>query len=169
LDGSPATGRVLDQSLEVISAEAGATIALATVVEAADSPARRREAAERALERRAARLRKRGLTVGTQAIVARGAGQALVELADRLGSDLVVVGTRRAHAKLRPQLGSVADKVVRGAQQPVLVIPVRKRAVRIAGHGSTVGGERPSSPRRIQRRASRPAHRAVASTSGRKK
>jgi nucleotide-binding universal stress UspA family protein len=159
LDGSPGTGQVLEQSLEVISADAGATIALATVVEAGSSAVGRREKSERQLERRAARLRQRGLVVETHTIAAHGVGPALVALADRLGSDLVVVGTQRPRTKVRLQLGSVADKVVRGAQQPVLVIPVRRRALRSADHG---GG-------RIQRRASRPIHVAVASTSGRKK
>jgi nucleotide-binding universal stress UspA family protein len=169
LDGSPGTARVLDQTLDVISAETGATIALATVVDAGRSPARRREVAAQSLERRAAALKKRGLAVGTHAIVAHGAAQAILELAERLGSDLVVVGTQRPRTKVRLQLGSVADKVVRGAQQPVLVIPVRKRAVRSADHGLMIGGERSSASPRIQRRASRPDHMTVASTSGRKK
>jgi nucleotide-binding universal stress UspA family protein len=170
-DHSPGAAHVLEQALDLTAAETGASFALCTIVESAGrlprrtgdwseseptaSHLRRRQAAADALERRAAELRREGFTAETHAVVAHSAAAGLLQLADQLGSDMIVVGTHRPRATPRLRLGSVADKVVRGAQQPVMVIPVRKRAVRTIHH------------RRIQRRASRPDHSTVASASGR--
>jgi nucleotide-binding universal stress UspA family protein len=56
-------------------------------------------------------------------IAARGIGEQILALADRIGADLIVVGTHAARGMERLLLGSVADKVIRGATQPVLVVP----------------------------------------------
>jgi nucleotide-binding universal stress UspA family protein len=77
------------------------------------------------LERVANRLRARGLAVTTQVLSARGAGEQIVKCADAAGADLIAVGTHGSRGWERMLLGSVADKVVRGATQPVLVVPVR--------------------------------------------
>ena len=77
------------------------------------------------LERVANRLRARGLAVTTQVLSARGAGEQIVKCAHAAAADLVAVGTRGSRGLERMLLGSVADKVVRGATQPVLVVPVR--------------------------------------------
>jgi nucleotide-binding universal stress UspA family protein len=72
----------------------------------------------------ASRLRHRGVTADARVVVERGAGEQILSLARRSGCDLIVVGTR-ATALERAMFGSVADKVVRGATQMVLVVPMR--------------------------------------------
>ena len=78
------------------------------------------------LERVATRIRARGLRVATQMISARGAGEQILGVAHAIGADLIVVGTHGARGVERMLLGSVADKVIRGASQPVLVVPTRR-------------------------------------------
>jgi nucleotide-binding universal stress UspA family protein len=50
-----------------------------------------------------------------------------LELADAIGPDCIVAGTHGPRGMERVMLGSVADKIVRGAEVPVLVTPVRQR------------------------------------------
>lgn len=76
------------------------------------------------LETIAARMRNHGLEVSTHALVGASVGRELCELADRLKADLIVVGTHGRSGTRRMLLGSVADKVVRGAARPVLVVPM---------------------------------------------
>jgi nucleotide-binding universal stress UspA family protein len=78
------------------------------------------------LQRRASQMRTRGLRVTTRVISARGIGEQILELARSIRADLLVVGTHGAQGMERVLLGSVADKVVRGASVPVLVVPTRK-------------------------------------------
>jgi len=78
------------------------------------------------LERVAKPMRTRGLHVSTQMISAGGIGEQILGLARAIGADLIVVGTHGARGVERMLLGSVADKVIRGASQPVLVVPTRK-------------------------------------------
>jgi nucleotide-binding universal stress UspA family protein len=144
LDGSAGSRDVLAQAVALGSLAKDTEYALVEVVEppmpALHEPTphpgpdpvralvRQREAAAQDLERRAARLRKLGALVTAQVVVAQRVGERLIELADSLGSDLIVAGTRRPRAEERPLLGSVADKVVRGATQPILLVPLRKRS-----------------------------------------
>jgi nucleotide-binding universal stress UspA family protein len=48
----------------------------------------------------------------------------LLAVARARSVDLIVVGTHGATGLERLILGSVADKIIRGANQPVLVIPL---------------------------------------------
>jgi nucleotide-binding universal stress UspA family protein len=50
--------------------------------------------------------------------------ETILRAADAMAADLVAVGTHGAGAVERLILGSVADKVIRGAGRPVLVVPV---------------------------------------------
>lgn len=143
LDGSAGSKQVLTKAVAIGSVDPDTEFALVEVVEPptpaphhgpvhpgpdpADSLVRRRDAAVRDLGQLAEPLTKRGLRVTTEVLVAHRVAEELLSLAQRLGSDLIVVGTQRPQAPDRLVLGSVADKVVRGASQPVLVIPVRKR------------------------------------------
>jgi nucleotide-binding universal stress UspA family protein len=52
-----------------------------------------------------------------------GAAQALVEAADDLGAELIVVGTHEAKGVQRLKLGSTAERVVHGAPCPVAIVP----------------------------------------------
>jgi nucleotide-binding universal stress UspA family protein len=146
LDGSAGSKKVVAQAVALGVAEPGTEYTLAEVVEPplpmlhhppvhpgpdpAESLVRLRKAAAQDLERWAERLRKRGLAVTTQVLVGERVGEQVITLARNLGSDLIAVGTQRPRATERLLLGSVADKVVRGASQPVLVIPIRKRVTR---------------------------------------
>jgi nucleotide-binding universal stress UspA family protein len=56
------------------------------------------------------------------------AGEVLCECADELGADLLIVGGTRSGSFLHSLLGSTAERVVRGAHVPVLVMrkPLRR-------------------------------------------
>jgi nucleotide-binding universal stress UspA family protein len=177
LDGSAGSKKVLAQAVALDSVELGTEYTLVEVVEPpmpvphhppahpgpdpADSLVRRREAAVQDLERLAERLRKRGLAVTTRVLVGQRVAEQLITLAQSLGSDLIAVGTQRPRATERLLLGSVADKVVRGASQPVLVIQVRKRLTHAAGPASpiVIGPGLPRPPAHPARRL--PAGRAA--------
>jgi nucleotide-binding universal stress UspA family protein len=60
-------------------------------------------------------------------LVGRGIAGQVLELADAIGADCIVAGTHGARGMQRLMLGSVADKIVRGAKVPVLVVPVGQR------------------------------------------
>lgn len=79
------------------------------------------------LETIATRLRERGCEVTTHVSVAAPVGRELCDLAEKLNAGLIVVGTHGRRGTMRMLLGSVADKVVRGANRPVLVIPMAGR------------------------------------------
>ena len=77
------------------------------------------------LEHLAQRLRHRGIVADARVLTGRGTGEQILNFARRAGCDLIVVGTRGAGGVDRLVFGSVADKVLRGASQMVLVVPVR--------------------------------------------
>lgn len=59
--------------------------------------------------------------VRTEVVTGHEPAHAILSLADEVGADLIAVGTRGAGSAARALMGSVADKVVRGASVPVLV------------------------------------------------
>ena len=142
LDGLSEGEAVLEPAIELGALFPEAQFTLAMVVEPpvalitrmAMQPARMRphwrelqeNSASSYLERIATSLRRRGLVVATQTICARGIAEQLLDLAGSMHADLLVVGTHGARGVERMLLGSVADKVVRGASQSVLVVPTRK-------------------------------------------
>lgn len=61
--------------------------------------------------------------VNTEVILARGnAADKILENADKLNVDLIVVGSRGLRGLARFLLGSVSEKVVRHSNKPVLVV-----------------------------------------------
>jgi nucleotide-binding universal stress UspA family protein len=80
-----------------------------------------------ALDAVAARLRSRAVTVSTRVIVAPGVAQAVLREASLAGAELVALATHGARGLRRMVLGSVADKVLRGADRPVLLTRVPDR------------------------------------------
>jgi nucleotide-binding universal stress UspA family protein len=85
--------------------------------------------AQEYLERVAERLRARGLTVQTRVVSQERAATAILEDASAHGADLIALATHGRGGPKRLLLGSVADKVLRGAATPVLVHrPVDKSA-----------------------------------------
>jgi nucleotide-binding universal stress UspA family protein len=99
-----------------------------------------REAAETYLEEIAAPLRSRGLSVATQVVQHGSAAAAIVEHAGAHAVSLIVIASSGAGRVRRLLLGSVADKVVRGADIPVMVSNVHRMA-EAGEHVTTAGVE----------------------------
>jgi nucleotide-binding universal stress UspA family protein len=74
------------------------------------------------LERIAGPLRARGLTVETRVLIDAQPPRAILDLAGARNSDLVALATHGRGGLERLLLGSVADKLVRAAHVPVLVV-----------------------------------------------
>ncbi|HUF36842.1 MAG TPA: universal stress protein [Gemmatimonadales bacterium] len=85
------------------------------------------DAARNHLERVANRLRALGLTVTWRVVRARDVREQAIEIARDTGADCIAVGTRGASGIERMVVGSVADRVVRRTELPVLVGPVGHR------------------------------------------
>jgi nucleotide-binding universal stress UspA family protein len=77
--------------------------------------------ANRYLHAVAMRLRRLGLTVYVQARVDSSVGHGILRYADEHQSQLIAIATRGLGGLERMLLGSVADKLVRGASVPLLV------------------------------------------------
>ncbi len=80
-----------------------------------------RDAAARRLEKAAQKVRDAG--VGCETHLAVGpASDAIVEIAENVGADLIVMGTRGLTGLQHVLLGSVAERTVRLAPCPVLTL-----------------------------------------------
>lgn len=92
--------------------------------------------ARQELEAIAAPLRARGLSVATRAIAssARDPSAEILQAADELRADVIVLGTHGRDGLAHLFLGSVAEKVIRGARVPVV-------SVRFAGPEPTPTAE----------------------------
>ena len=75
------------------------------------------------LEHIAQRLRHRGICTDWHMVIERDASEQILRLAKQPEYDLIVVGIR-GHGLERMLFGSVSTKVVRGAQDMVLVVPL---------------------------------------------
>jgi len=82
---------------------------------------RQRIEAEQYLQRLAERLRARSLEVQTRVVIQEQEAAAILDDCQACGADLIALATRGRGGFQRLLLGSVADKVVRGAAIPVLV------------------------------------------------
>ncbi len=80
-----------------------------------------RQAAAEYLEECAERMRRRGLQVTTSVLVDGQPGYGILREAEAVGCDLIAMATHGREGLSRLVLGSVADKVVRGAHVPVLL------------------------------------------------
>lgn len=81
-----------------------------------------RTAAQQKLDRIADALRSRGVSVCARMIGAASAATGLLEALEKKPYDLIAMTTHGRGGVRRLLLGSVADKVIRGAAKPVLVI-----------------------------------------------
>lgn len=77
--------------------------------------------AEQYLERVATELRSRGAEVDTDILLDSHTGTAILRYADEHAVDLVAMATHGRGGLTRTVLGSVTDKVVRGADKPILI------------------------------------------------
>lgn len=80
-----------------------------------------RDAAEQYLEKASLPLREHGRSVSTEVLVNRKVAAAVLEEAAAAECDLIAISTSGRGGLSRLLVGSVADKVVRGADTPVLV------------------------------------------------
>jgi nucleotide-binding universal stress UspA family protein len=85
------------------------------------------EAASKRMEGVLARLRKTGLSAKSKIVYGRSA-QEILARAQSTGSDLIVMGARGYSTLQHFLLGSVAERVVRGAHCSVLVVPEEERS-----------------------------------------
>ncbi|GIK77962.1 MAG: universal stress protein [Acidobacteria bacterium] len=130
LDGSVGSDRALEAAAEVAKRD-GAALVLCHVVERIAAkgdmaPVHADEPDVKArVEEQAAGLREQGVEAEARfaAIVLGGPARAIADLAEEVGADLIVVGTRGHSALAGVLLGSVTQKLLHLAQCPVLCIP----------------------------------------------
>jgi len=94
------------------------------------SPKERSGSLREWLERAASRLRQRGFAVTTQVVLGANVADLLMELGRALKCDVIAIGSQCRDPTARLPLGKVADKVLRGAAQPILIVPVAREAAR---------------------------------------
>lgn len=80
-----------------------------------------REKARANVEARAAELRARGVEAEARLVVDRSPAGGILRLAEELDVDLIAMATHGRSGVARVLLGSVTDKVLRGAHTPILV------------------------------------------------
>lgn len=137
LDGSRLARAALDPAARLAEATGGRITLLRVVqpvmgpgfgpadfpqgVDAAATEAAEDEAAEK-LGRAAAELRDRGLDVAVEVVRRPDVARAVLDAASGLEADATVMATHGRGGVRRLLLGSVADKVIRGSEDPVLVV-----------------------------------------------
>ncbi len=149
LDGSPLAESVLDEVERLFSPRL-ATLRLVRAVEpvaafpiGAPMPMPpmepellevRRAAAKEYLEGTAWKLRQSGWRVAYEVVTDRHPADVVLSCAEAHACDLIAIATRGRGGVQRLFLGSVADKVIRGAATPVLVVnPVSGAFSRVLG------------------------------------
>lgn len=163
LDGSEPAEAAIEPAIALGSLSPEASFTLALVVESPppfvvstgepapfppDWQGSQRRAGQAYLNRVARRLRRRGLEVEATVVTGAGVASRLVALAGELDASLLALATRARSGLDRLLLGGVADKVVRTAAQPVLVVPPR-----IAQHTAEIEPARPQRRRRAAARS----------------
>lgn len=122
LDGSERAEAVIEPAL-LLCPPPTAEIALVRVVPPAeDGLAEGRSAAAVYLDEVADQLERRGCRVSTTVVVSDSPAQAILDQGRPEATDCIAMATRGASGVRRLVLGSVTDKVVRGADVPVLAL-----------------------------------------------
>lgn len=130
VDGSEGADRALVEAAEVAKRD-GASVVLCHVVErivakGGLAPTRGDEPEiKEDLEKQAAVLREQGVEtdVRLEAVILGGPARSIADVADEVGADLIVVGTRGRSALGGMILGSVTQKLLHLASCPVLCVP----------------------------------------------
>jgi nucleotide-binding universal stress UspA family protein len=145
LDGSPLAEQILEPAVTLAGLMAGAKVTLVRAIHTVlpivyppDAPEAEREAehlaeqvetmqsrlqadAQRYLETIAGPLRGRGVAVGIEVVVEDQPAVAILREAEKVNAGLIALQTHGRRGLARLILGSVADKVIRGAHVPILV------------------------------------------------
>jgi nucleotide-binding universal stress UspA family protein len=128
LDGSKGADHALDFAVDLARRD-GAALVLATVDEVTIgrgvAPVHTSEEVRAEIDRKAEELRASGLDVAVEqeATIVGGPAAMLAKIAESRDADLVVVGTRGHSAAAGVVLGSVSQRLLHIASQPVLVVP----------------------------------------------
>ena len=129
LDGSALAEAALERTVALLGASVGEFV-LTRVEDAPIAPVSTTWVSEATLRLRegyleplAERYRARGLAVRTRAEVHHDAARAILQVAKAEHAFAIALATHGRTGVRRAVLGSVADKVVRGASGPVLVCP----------------------------------------------
>ena len=136
LDGSPESEAILPHAI-TLAGEEGTDFELVRVYPYAkdfsssylphtvqmntDLLEERRKAAEEYVQAEADELVKQGLSARGHVIVEENPASGILDFAKRTGADLIAMSTHGRGGVPRLVLGSVTDKIVRGAQIPTLV------------------------------------------------
>jgi nucleotide-binding universal stress UspA family protein len=135
MDGSPTGEMVIQRAVDIAGAD-GVQYTLLRVLAQEDSSARallprrgeqpssrtQRATVEALLDAQATELRSRGLSVRTHTLVNDSAAAGILEYAKASDADLIAMSTRSRGGIERLVLGSVADKVLRGSDRPLLLL-----------------------------------------------
>ncbi|HEU5217258.1 MAG TPA: universal stress protein [Gemmatimonadales bacterium] len=137
LDQSTYSEAIIDPVLD-IARLTGAEVTLLTIVAPVFDPvestlphpvpqhpaiqARRSDEAHCRLRRAASRLRERGVRVSMRVVVGSSPAAGILDVLEEERFDMVALTTHGAGGVRRLMVGSVADKVIRGAHKPVLVL-----------------------------------------------
>lgn len=170
LDGSAAAEEIFEPAL-ALAAEGARIILLRVVAPAfdmgspyvmrsvhvdAETTRERRIQAEDALAHAAQRLRARDAVVTTTTTVDPVPADAILGLAEDQGVDCIAMATRGLGGWSRVVLGSTADKVVRAASLPVLLL--RPESAHLEGRLAAVARQAPgATPARARGAAAGPA------------
>lgn len=140
LDGSVFAERALDIAVETASALDMGVVLYAAVVDRdpgevvsdfdqrryeplEENVARRLERAQTYLDQVSERLHQDGVAVRSHATVTQDAALGIVEEAERRSVRMIVMTSHARSGVARWLLGSVAERVLRSASNPVLVVP----------------------------------------------
>jgi nucleotide-binding universal stress UspA family protein len=85
-----------------------------------------REATQAELDRVAARLVSEGRDVGRESRAVNHAATGILEAVGDIGADMIVMASHGRGGLGRVLLGSVADKVLRGSERPVMIVRAAK-------------------------------------------
>jgi nucleotide-binding universal stress UspA family protein len=131
-DGSEGADFALEQAIELAKLEAARIVAVfayeipaAYGGETGDYRRAVRERAEGAMAKAVSRLEEAGVEFAVELIPERPT-DGLVNVAQRTGASIIVVGTNGEHPIKGVVLGSVAHKLLHVSSVPVLVVPTAK-------------------------------------------